>query len=186
MIFLVPYFPPLQDSPGFLALQGILPVSSLLSSNCLLSVRFCVGVRPPPAASGHPSSFRRKSSALRLTADQCPLLVSCPAYVGFHPPPTCAAGGTWLGCGRRGKGDGAPRNGLESLNVSAGVARDRVPSSTLEFPLRFLRCLSLCLPLPLSPYNSTCPYTLPPNGRVFSWSLRAPLPRWTRPSCRPP
>ena len=83
---LVPPFPPLQDSPGFLALQGIFPVSSLLSSNCLLSVRFCVAGRPPPAASGHLSSFRRKSSALRLTTDQCPLLVSCPAYAGLHPP----------------------------------------------------------------------------------------------------
>ena len=54
-----------------------------------VSVRFCVGVRPPPAASGHPSYFRRKSSALRLKVDQFPLLVSFPAShkAGLHPPP---------------------------------------------------------------------------------------------------
>ena len=129
--------PPLQDSPGFLALQGILSVSSLLSPKCLLSVRFCVVGRIPPAASGHPLSFRRKSSALRLTADQCPLLVSSPAShkTGLHPPPTCAAGGTWLGCGWRGEGDGAPRDGLESLDASTGVARASVPLLTLDFSL---------------------------------------------------
>ena len=38
----------------------------------LLSVRFCVVVRPPPAASGHPSSVRRKSTTLWVTADQMP------------------------------------------------------------------------------------------------------------------
>ena len=141
-------------------------------------------------------------------------------------PPTCAAGGTWLGCGRRSKGYGTPCDGLEFLDASTGVAqrvcffglRTRkacpnyapvclpptsdsgqssprlwVPTrifkaqlccllSTLLAPLRFSWCPSLCLPpppspLPLSPYNCTCPSTLPPNRRVFLWSLRAPSPR---------
>ena len=70
-----PPLSPLQDSPGFLALQGILPVSSLLSSYCLLSVCFCVISRPPPAASGHPSSVHRNT--LRLTANTMPFS-SCP------------------------------------------------------------------------------------------------------------
>ena len=128
-----------------------------------------------------------KLPTLRLTADQCPLLVSCPAYhmqVCAPPPPTCAAGGTWFGCGWRGEGESAPRDGIESLDVSAGIAQVSVPSLPLDFPLRFLWCLSLCLtPPPPFPFNHTCPYTLPPNGRVFSWSLRAPLTSWTRPSC---
>ena len=59
---------------------------------------------------------------------------------------------------------------------------------TLDLPLDSCgaRLSSFCPPppLPLSPYNRTCPSTLPPNGRVFSWSLRAPLLRWARPSGR--
>ena len=39
------------------------------------------------------------------------------------PPLTCAAGGTCLGCWWRGLGDGAPRNGIESLVSSPGIAR---------------------------------------------------------------
>ena len=58
---------------------------------------------------------------------------------------------------------------------------------TLNSPLYYCgsRLSSFCPPpLPLSPYNQMCPSTLPPNGRVFSWSLPAPLLRWARPSCR--
>ena len=63
--------PPLQDSSGFLA-QCSLSVSSLFYTYCLLSILFCLFGRPPPAASGHPSSVRRKSPSLRLTSDQIP------------------------------------------------------------------------------------------------------------------
>ena len=133
-IFLVYYFPvkrwfwspplsPLQDSPGFLA-QCSFPVSSLFSSYCLLSVRVCSVGRPPPAASGHSVSVRRKSTTLRLTANQCPLLVSCPeSRMKVSPPLTCVAGGTWIGCGWRSEGYGAPRDGLEFLNALTGVAQ---------------------------------------------------------------
>ena len=72
-----PPLSPLQDSPGFLA-QCSSPVSSIFSSYCLLSVRVCSFGRPPPAASGHSASVRQMFTTLRLTADQCPLLVSCP------------------------------------------------------------------------------------------------------------
>ena len=149
---LVPPFSPLQDSPGFLSLQGILPVSSLLSSKCLLSVRFCVVGRPPPAASGHPSSFRWKSSTLRLTSDQCPLLVSCPAShkAGLHPHPTCAAGGTWLGCGWLGgwAKETVPPTMVWSPSTrrqaSPGLARLHRHSSPLfnSFP-----CTTVCVPI---------------------------------------
>ena len=134
-----PPFPAIQDSPRFLALQGIFPVSSLLSSYCLLSFRFCVFGRPPPAAAGHPSYVRwriplQPSGWMRTKCPSPGVLLSV-LYACLHPPSTCAAGGTWLGCGWRGRGDGAPRDGLESLDALAGVARDSMPSSTLEFPL---------------------------------------------------
>ena len=134
-------FPPSNIHPGFFPTRASFPSPLSSLHVCLLSVHISVFSRPPPAASGPSSSVRRKSSALRLTADQCPLLVSCPAahMQVCTPPPTCAAGGTWLGCGRRGKGDSAPRDGLESLDASAGDARVSVPSSTLKFSLRFLR-----------------------------------------------
>ena len=51
------------------------------------SVSVHVG-RPPPAASGHSASVQRKSTTLRLTADQYPLLVSFLASrMKFCPPP---------------------------------------------------------------------------------------------------
>ena len=54
---------------------------------CLLSARVCSVGRPPPAASGHPSSVWRNYPHLRLTSNQCPLLVSCPASCTKVPPP---------------------------------------------------------------------------------------------------
>ena len=87
---LVPPFSPLQYSPGFLS-QCSLPVSSLFSSYCLLSVRFCSVGRPPPAAYGHPSSVRKNYTHLRLTVDQSPspgFLSSVP-YEGLPPPDLC-------------------------------------------------------------------------------------------------
>ena len=118
-------FPPSKIHPGSLPARASFPYPLFFLPFCLLSVHISVFSRPPPAASGHSSSVRRKATnPPAATDDQCPLLVSCAAahMQACTPPPTCAAGGTWLGCGRRGEGDGAPRDGLESLNASAGVA----------------------------------------------------------------
>ena len=124
---LVPSSPPLQDSPGFLA-QCSLPASSLLSPYLILSIRFCSVGHPHPAASGHPLSVRRKSTQLRLTANQCPSpgFLSSVLYECL-PPPTCPSGSTWFGCEWRGTLDGTPRNGLELLDASTGVERRSVP-----------------------------------------------------------
>ena len=187
MILSLP-FPPSEIHPGSLLLQEhlarLLSLFFLYSPSPPVSVYSAYPLQclvPPivrPSESYQPSGFGRpmSSSVFPTQRPKC----------RFAPPPTCAAGGTWLGCGWRGKGDGAPRDGLESF-VSSFVARESVPSLTLEFPLDSCSArLSVCPPppLPLSPYNRTCPSTLPPNGRVFLWSLRAPLPCWTRPSCR--
>ena len=148
-----PPLSPLQDLPWFLALQFLLPVSSLL-----LPIASSLSVSVSSALHLHQrlSPVVSPSEVYNPTADCQPntlLMVSCPeALRGFEPPPqTCAAGGTWIGCGWRGKGDGAPCNGLEFLDASTGLTRGSVLSSTLEVPLRFYWCPSLCLP-PLPPY----------------------------------
>ena len=127
---LVPSFPPLQDSSGFLALQNILPVSSLFFSY-LPPLRPFLCIQPTPSSVWTPhrpspivcpsESYQpfgyQPTNVLSWFPDPAPHMQVC------TPPPTCAAGGTWLGCGWRGEGDGAPRDGLESLGSSAGVAR---------------------------------------------------------------
>ena len=171
--------PPLSSPPIFsrvLSPPGHL--SRLLSQFFLFasSLSICLFLAPPFSSVW--SFIVRPSEVFRPPADRRPMsspgFLSSGPYAGLHPPPTCAAVGTWLGCGRRGGGDGAPRDGLESLDASTGNAWFSVPSSTLKFSLWFLMCLFLCIPL--TPYNRTCPYTLPPNRRVFLWSLCAPLP----------
>ena len=131
MVLFPPHLPS-KIHPGSCP-QCILPLASLLSSHCLLSVHFCVVGRPPPAAL---SPVIRPSEVYNPPADcrqNALLLVSCSAsrMKVCIPSLTCAANVTWLGCGWRGEGDGAPCDGLEFLNVSTGVAQDSVPSSTL-------------------------------------------------------
>ena len=159
----------------------ILPVSSLFSSympplrpflciqTTLLQCLIPPIVRPP-------SSVRRKSSALQLTADQCPLLVSLPAahmQVCTPPPDLCGwwyLDWVWVG----GAKDTAP----PAVVLSPSSRRQASPASVQvhAYARRSISLLILAVPvsllsaspLPLSPYNRTCPSTLPPNGRVFS------------------
>ena len=150
-----PPLSPLHDSPGFLSLQCLFPVSSLflhidsspsvsVSSAVHLQQRLSPVVLPSevfnPPADGRPNAL---------------LLVSCPAVIRrFSPPPplTCAARGNWLVCRWRGKGDVAPNDSLEFLNAPTGIAQDSVPSSTLEVPLRLSWYLSLCM-FPPPPFH---------------------------------
>ena len=92
-----------------------------------------------------------------------PLVAFQRPAVWWFSPPTCAAGGTWLGCGCTVVGDGAPRDGLEFLAASTGVARPSVhlvgalgPFSMLLVPV------SVCPPppppdFPVQPYVSQYP-----------------------------
>ena len=134
----------------------------------------------PSSAGCHPLSARTTDWRPVLCCLWCP--DQCPNVWGFAPP-TCAAGGTWLGCGWRGIGDDAPPMVLRSSMRLAIPTGSTEVSSALLTPLDHLGA-RLCLPppppLPLSPYNRTCPNTLPTNGRVFSWSPRSPSP------CRSP
>ena len=54
-------FPPSKIQPGSLLSRTSCLSSLSFCPNCLLSARFCVFSRPPPA-SGHPSSVRQKST----------------------------------------------------------------------------------------------------------------------------
>ena len=99
-------FPPSEIHPGSLLQTNILPVSSLFSSY-MPPLRPFLCIQPtllqcliPPIVRPW-SSVRRRATNPLASADQCPLLFSRPSvpYAGLHPPPTCAAGGTWLGCG---------------------------------------------------------------------------------------
>ena len=137
VMVLVPSFSPLQDSAGFLAFHNILPVSSLFLS-LMPPIRPFLCIQPTPSSVCSPivrPSESYQPSGCRPTNVLSWFPVQRPICSFAPPPPTCAAGGTWLGCGWRGEGDGTSRDGLESLNASAGVGRVSVPSSTLEFPL---------------------------------------------------
>ena len=116
--------PPSEIHPGSLLQTNILPVSSLFSS-CMPPLRPFLCIQPTllqclvPPIVRPPSSVRRRATNPPASVDQCPLLVSRPSvpYAGLHPPPTYAAGGTWLGCGCvwRGEGDGTPAVVLSPL-----------------------------------------------------------------------
>ena len=108
---------------------NILPISSLFPSYMpplrpfLCSQPTLLQCLVPPIVLP-PSSVRRRDTNPPASSDQCPLLVSRPIipYAGLHPPPpTCAAGGTCLGCGWGGRRIRHPRGGLESVVSSAGI-----------------------------------------------------------------
>ena len=156
-----PPLSPLQDSPGFLALQCLFPLSSLflpIDSSTSVSVSSAVHLQ-------HLLLFVvRPSEVYNPPADCQPnalLLVYCPADLrGFAPspppPPTCAAGDTWLGCGWRGEGDGAPRDGLEFLDALAGVAGIAYLCQRLRSLLDYLGTrLYVSPPPPPSPFPRT-------------------------------
>ena len=98
--------------------------------------------------------------------------------------------------------DGLPPQPVRLVVLGLGVGggrRRRAPLMILRYSMRFRHTIQtngrvssalltplddpgarLCLPytpLPLSPYNRTCPSTLPTNGRGFLWSPRSPSPR---------
>ena len=84
---------PLLPPPRFTRVPCQVQFACILSLSpyFLLSVRFCSVGRPPPAASGHPSSVGQKSTTLPLTADQCPApgLLSGVPYELFPSPELC-------------------------------------------------------------------------------------------------
>ena len=119
------------------------------------------------------------------------LLVSCPE----SRMKVCSPRPVRLVVLDSGMGGGTKETATPAMVLSSWTRRQASPGSSVTFVDALGPSLILVVPvslspptppLPLSPYNRTCPNTLPPNVRVFSWSLCAPSPRWTRPSCRPP
>ena len=146
--FWSPPFPPSKIHQGSLPSKAFCPypLSFLpIASSPPISVWSAVhlqqrlGTRRPSVGSLHNSVW---------LPTKCPFpgVLSSVPYSGLYPPPDlcgwCYLAWVWVEGRRR----WFPRNGMESLDASTCVARDSVPSSTLEFPLRFSRCPSLCLP----------------------------------------
>ena len=180
------FFLPLRFVRVPCSLWNILPVSSLFPSY-MPPLRLFLCIQPTllqclvPTIVRPPSSVRRRATNPPALADQFPLLVSRPSvpYAGLHPPPTCVDGGTWLGCGWRGEGDGAPRGGLESVVSSAGVAclcdtRRSISLLILAVPISLLST-----PPPPSPFPRTTvrvPLLSLLTGEFFMVTPRSPAP----------
>ena len=134
--------PSLQDSSGCLALQNILPVSSLLLS--FPSSPSITRIHPPPSSVwSPPSSVRRRATNPLAPVDQCPLLVPRPSvpYAGLHPPPRpirLVVLGLGVGVGGGAK-ETAPPAVVLSPSSRRQASPDRRPSAclrpTLDFPL---------------------------------------------------
>ena len=88
------------------------------------------------------------------------------------PRPTCAAGITWEWVWVEGRRRRLPPNDLEVLFDDLGFPRIYL-SKIFVSPVYFFPPPPLSLYL----YNRTCPNNLPTNGKVFSWSPRAPTTR---------
>ena len=108
----------------------------------------------------------------------CPF--QCPDVWGFVPP-TCAAGGTWIWCGWRGVGDGAPPNVLELFNALLPYRPEPTEEVSLALlnPLEYLSA-RLCVPLPPPyPFSRTTvlvPIPSLPTGAYFRGRPARPLP----------
>ena len=96
--------------------------------------------------------------------------MSSPGFQG--PACRCAAGGTWLGCGLRGVGDGVPRDCPWVPDASTGVAWRMVSAFLLALskPYGFFR--HTC---PWSKFYR-CPYLTPPPLPLPRTTVRVPLP----------
>ena len=144
-MILVPSFsPPSEIRPGALLYITSCPSPLSFRPFCLLSVHNAYSAAPlqclvPPIVRP-PESYQPSGSGRPMSSSSFPN--QRPICRFAPPPPTCAAGGTWIGCGCGGEGDGAPRDGCESVDSSAGITSWRTGAClrpTLDFPLEFLR-----------------------------------------------
>ena len=141
--------------------------------------------RPSPPASVHPSSVRRTPLA-DCQPMSSPGFQSPVCRFSERPVRLVILG---LGVGGKEKETAPPTMVLSpSSRRKASPGRERAYQQRRRSISPLILAVPISLspppPLPLSPYNHTCPSTHPPNGRVFSWSLCAPLLRCDRPSGR--
>ena len=143
-------FPPPRFIRAPCSFSNILLVSSLFSSY-LPPLRPFLSIQPTPSSvySPHlPSPIVRPSESYQPSGFGRPMssyvfLPQRPICRFAPPPPTCAAGGTWLGCGWGGEGDGTPRDGLESLDSSGRRRPGKRAFVDARILSRVLRCPSL-------------------------------------------
>ena len=164
MFWYVPFFPPPSKiHPGSLICKNsrLLSIFVLSASSLPVSVYSAYPLQSlfPTSSVPHRPSVR-KLPTLRLRPTN---LFFCFPSTASHmqvctPPPTCVAGGTWLGCGWGCEGDRASSDGLESLDSSGRRRPGKRAFVNARIISQVLRCPSLFSapppPFPVQPYLS--------------------------------
>ena len=165
---LVPPLSPLQDSPGLLAVQCLLPLSSPLlpiASSTSVSVSSAVHLQQRLSPVVRPSEVYNPPAYCRPNAL---LLVSCPASLrGFAPPPPPLP--VWLLVLGLGVGGGAKETAPPAMVLSSSTSRHASPG------IACLRQRSRSLFNSLGAPFYVCPPPPPPSPFPRT-TVRVPIP----------
>ena len=173
---------PLQYSPALSSMSTTtFPGCASLSPPLASALSICRLFDVPPSSAGcHPPSSRMTDWRPVPCWPWCP--VQRPD-VWEYAPPTCSAGGTWLGCGWRGVGDSAPPMILRSsMGFHHTTRRRQLPGqkylSRSWFPSMIWLPVSVCPPPPLPFPRTTVRVPIPSllTGQYFRGRPARPHP----------